>query len=166
MRTIADINFPLVWSQMPYHILRPKAIPYCPNLLTPELRPHLHQTGVNDGIDCRGQMAALRPALCQPGHQVKAFGWVKGNRVAIKEVRHHDEVAVCGELVGDELDVVESVANDIGDEEDGPFSRFIFRVGEVGFDVADGLHLTSGRAFVLDAGVAAGSGRVRGHDCK
>ena len=166
MCTIADINLPLVRSQMPYHILRPKAIPYRPNLLTSQLRPHLHQTGVNDGVDCRGQMAALRPTLCQLGHQVKAFGRVEGNRVAIKEIRHHDEVAVCGELVGDELDVVESVAYDIGDEEDGPFGRFIFRVGEVGLDVADRLHLTSGCAFVLDAGVAAGSGRVRGHDCK
>src|SRR5271156_5340685 len=37
MRTIADINLPLARSQMPYHILRPKAIPYCPNLLTPQL---------------------------------------------------------------------------------------------------------------------------------
>src|SRR5271168_668063 len=58
MRTIADINLPLVRSQMPYHILRPKAIPHSPNLLTPQLRPHLHQTGVNNRIDCRGQMAA------------------------------------------------------------------------------------------------------------
>jgi len=165
MRTIADINLPLVRSQMPYHILRPKAIPHRPNLLTPKFRPHLHQTGVNNRIDCRGQMAALRPALCQPVHQVKALGPVEGNRVAIKEVRHHDEVAVCGELVSDELDVVESVAHDIGDEEDGPFGRFIFRVCEVGLDVADGLHLASGRAFVLDAGVAAGSRRVGGHDC-
>src|SRR5271154_4118337 len=130
MRTIADINLPLVRSQMPYHILRPKAIPHRPNLLTPKLRPHLHQTSVNNRIDCRGQMAALRPALCQPGHQVKALGLVEGNRVvieevrnrvAIEEVRHYDEVAVCSKLVSDKLDVIESVAHDIGDEEDGPF---------------------------------------------
>lgn len=65
-----------------------------------------------------------------PFADVKVTWSVQWNRILIKQIRHEDEVAVscqnlfvggnidlpiCSELVCDELSIVETVADDIGD---------------------------------------------------
>lgn len=58
----------------------------------------------------------LRVVLAvQPLHEVEVARAVEGDRVSIEEVGHHDEVAVGGELVGDELGVIKAVADHVGD---------------------------------------------------
>jgi hypothetical protein len=51
----------------------------------------------------------------EPLHDVEAFGPVELDWVAIKEIGHHDKVAVRSKLVSNELDVIELMANNIGD---------------------------------------------------
>lgn len=165
MGTVADVNLAVVGPQMPDDVLGAEAVADGANLLQAHLRPHLDQAGVDDGVDGRGQMAALGPALGQPRHEIKVVRAVERDGVAVEEVGHDDVVAVGGELVRDELGVVEAVPDDIGDDEDALLARRVFRVREVGLDVADRLHLARRGAFVLDAGVAAGAGRVGGHGC-
>lgn len=50
----------------------------------------------------------------------------------MEEVGHADEVAVGGELVGDQLGVDEAVADDVGQDEDAGRRLLVGRVGEVG----------------------------------
>ena len=54
----------------------------------------------------------------EPLEEIKALGLVQRHGVAVEEVGHADQVAVGGELVGDQLGVDEAVAEDVGDEED------------------------------------------------
>src|ERR1700722_16073644 len=65
MGAIAHVNLPLIGPQMPNDILRLEAVFNLPNLLTAQLRPHLDQTCIDNRIDRRWKMAALRPALRQ-----------------------------------------------------------------------------------------------------
>lgn len=51
----------------------------------------------------------------QPLHNVKAVRAVQRDGVVVEKIGHHDEVPVGSELVGDELSIVEFVADDIGD---------------------------------------------------
>lgn len=165
MRAITDVNLAMIRPQMPDDILCAETVADSANLLQAHLRPHLDQARIDDGIDGRRQMAALGPAFGQPRHEIKVAREVEREGVAVKEIRHDDMVAVCGELVGDKLGVVKPVTEHVGDDEDALLARRVFRVREVGLDVADGLHLARRRAFVPDAGVAAGTGSVGGHGC-
>ena len=65
---------------------------------------HGDEAGVDYGVDgwwgvgdflLGGLVGALEPGL-----DVEVAGAVEGDGVAVEEVGHHDEVAVCGELVG------------------------------------------------------------------
>jgi hypothetical protein len=65
---------------------------------------HCDEAGVDYGVDgwwgvgdflFRGLVGALEPGL-----DVEVAGAVEGDGVAVEEVGHHHEVAVCGELVG------------------------------------------------------------------
>jgi hypothetical protein len=51
----------------------------------------------------------------EPGHQIPTRGpIIERHGVAVEEVWHDDEVAIGGELVGDELGVDEAVAEYVG----------------------------------------------------
>ena len=50
----------------------------------------------------------------QPLHDVEVARLVERDRVALEQVGHHDEVAIGGELVGNELGIVEAVADYVG----------------------------------------------------
>ena len=74
-------------------------------------------TGIDDGINVRRVVRSLLRVefAGEPLHDVE-IGWaVQFDWVAVKEVRHHNKVAVGGELVSNQLDVVELVADDICD---------------------------------------------------
>ena len=53
---------------------------------------------------------ALHPFL-----DVEVAGAVERDGVAVEQVGHEDEIAIRGELVGDELGVVEAVTDHVGD---------------------------------------------------
>jgi hypothetical protein len=84
------------------------------------LGSHLHDAGIDNGIDRGRQMRRLLWVVLalEPLHNVEIAGAVQGDRVAVEEVGHQDKVAIGGELVGDELGIVEAVADDIGDAGD------------------------------------------------
>lgn len=51
----------------------------------------------------------------EPGHQIPTRGAIiRWHGITVEEVRHYDEVAIGGELVGDELGVDEAVAEYVG----------------------------------------------------
>lgn len=50
-----------------------------------------------------------------PCHEIETFGAVERDGVVVEEVRHHDEVAIGGKLVGNELSVDEAVADHVRD---------------------------------------------------
>lgn len=69
----------------------------------------------------------------QPGHDVEPGRGVELDGVAVKQAWRNDPVAICCELVGDELGVDGAVADHVGEKED-PFLRGAVRgVGDVGF---------------------------------
>ena len=51
----------------------------------------------------------------QPLHDVEVAGAIQGDGILVEKVGHQDKVAIGSELVGDELSVVEAVADDVGD---------------------------------------------------
>lgn len=67
-----------------------------------------------------------------PIHDVEPLWSVEGYRVIAEHVWHDDEVALCSELVGDELGVDELVADYVCDYENGFFGGFIWWIGDVG----------------------------------
>lgn len=85
--------------------------------LSSVLLAKLDDAGVDDGIDVRGIVGALLRVVFagEPLLDVEVVRAVQLDGVAVEEVGHQDEVAVGGQLVGDELDVDELVADDIGD---------------------------------------------------
>lgn len=121
----------------------------------------------------------------EPLHQIESLGWVERDGVPFKQVGHHDKVAIGGELVGDELGVVEFVADDVREEEDCCGGLLGFGVGDVGVDCSAILLGSCGRlmgegagrtisnifqlpfrsSLVLDADGAAFSWGVGGHVC-
>lgn len=116
---------------MPDHVLGAEAVSHATDALAAQLGAHLDERGVDDRVDRGRQVAgwALEPFL-----HVEPCGPVQGDGVAVEEVRHDDEVAVGGELVGDELGVDEGVADHVGKDEDGVLGGFGGGVGEVGLD--------------------------------
>ena len=81
--------------------------------LAAQLALHVLEDLLDDGVDLFGRVARAFAAVLQPVHDVEALGAVQGDGVAVEEVGHDDEVAVGGELVGDELGVDEAVADDL-----------------------------------------------------
>lgn len=65
--------------------------------------------------------------MSKPGGRVQLI-WI-----AVEKVGHDDQVAVRGELVGDELLVDEFMAEHVSQEEDCILGVSVFGVGEVGF---------------------------------
>ena len=79
-------------------------IPHTADFLAIVFRAHGDEAGVDYGVDgwwgvgdflLGGLVGALEPGL-----DVEVAGAVEGDGVAVEEVGHHYEVAVCGELVG------------------------------------------------------------------
>lgn len=81
------------------------------------LLTQLDDTAINDRINIRRGMSTLLGVVfaAQPLHDVEVGGSVELNWVAVKEIGHHDKVAIGSELIGDELHVVELVADHVGD---------------------------------------------------
>ena len=120
MRAVPDVDFLLVWEQVPDDVLGAEAVADGADLGEGVLRAHLDQAGVDDRVDggrevgdSVGVESSAHPCL-----DVEVTWAVEWDRVAVEEVRHQDEVAVGGELVGDELRVDELVADHVGDQED------------------------------------------------
>ncbi|KAI7288174.1 hypothetical protein KC345_g251 [Hortaea werneckii] len=148
-------------------VLGAEAVSYGTDLLDAHRALHLLDDGFHDGVHLAWTVAlALRAALAQPCHEVKAFGLVQRDRVTFKQVRHHDKVAIGGELVCNELGVDELVAYDVRQNQNGVLRGLALRVREDGLGVltlANVLHLSLGSAFMLDTNGAAASAGVGGH---
>ena len=56
-----------------------------------------------------------------PLHDVEVARAIERNGILVKEVGHHNKVAIGGKLVGDQLGVVEAVADHVGDAWDGEY---------------------------------------------
>lgn len=80
------------------------------------LLSQLDDAGINDGIDVGRVVSALLGVVLasEPLHDVETLGSVELDWVSIEQIRHHHEVAVCGELVSNKLGIVELVADDVG----------------------------------------------------
>ena len=50
----------------------------------------------------------------QPFHDIEIARTVQGNCVSVKEIRHKYEVAIRSELIGDELSIVETMTDHVG----------------------------------------------------
>lgn len=87
---------------------------------------------LHDGVDLCGCVASRRSGACEPFHNIEVVGAVERDWIAFEEVGHNDEVAICGELIGNELGVDKFMADDIGEDENGGGCVFAFWVGEVG----------------------------------
>ena len=93
MRRIARIEPPLL--QEAADVFAAEAVSDAADALAAERAAHLLQHRLDDRVHVRRQV------VLQPAHQVEVRWRVKLNRVTVEEVKHHDEVAVGGELVGD-----------------------------------------------------------------
>ena len=68
------------------------------------LRTHSHETRINDRVNDRGRVGDLLFGFLiftlEPGLDVEVPWAVEGDGIAVEEVGHHHEIAICGELVG------------------------------------------------------------------
>jgi hypothetical protein len=51
----------------------------------------------------------------QPGHQIKASGAIQQHWIAVEQVRHDDKVAICRQLIRDQLGINETMADHISE---------------------------------------------------
>lgn len=107
MRTISHLDLPLVRLQMSNNILGSEAVAYSANSFAPQLLPHLHQRCFDDGVN-RGGLVTFEPL-----HEIKVLSFVQWHRITVENIGHHDEVAICCKLVGDELSVDEAVTDHV-----------------------------------------------------
>ena len=181
MCSVSNIDA-LALGQEARDVLAAKAVSDGTDLLR-ALLLHVRQRLLDDRVDLVGQVAlALRAALLQPSHDVEVLGAVELDGVALEEIGHDDEVAVGGELVGDELGVDELMADHVGKDDDGGGGvlglgkgdvggdlggwldwEIAYGLGEEGHTAVNGLELALCFAFVLDTNGAASAGRVGGH---
>jgi len=125
----------LALGQEARDVLAAKAVSDGTDLLR-ALLLHVRQRLLDDRVDLVGQVAlALRAALLQPSHDVEVLGAVELDGVALEEIGHDDEVAVGGELVGDELGVDELMADHVGEDDDGGGGVLGLGVRNVGGDL-------------------------------
>jgi hypothetical protein len=132
--SVSDIDA-LALGQEASDVLAAKAVSDGTDLLR-ALLLHVCQRLLDNRVDLVGQVAlALRAALLQPGHDVEVLGAVELDGVALEEIGHDDEVAVGGELVGDELGVDELMADHVGEDDDGGGGVLGLGEGDVGGDL-------------------------------
>ena len=98
--------------------LSTKTITRTSNLLGSQLLD-IVECRLNHGFDLRRLM------ILQPRGQVHIPSMDKG--VTAEVIRENGQVAVCGEVVGEELAVVVD-PKDVGEEEDGSLGAFVFGV--------------------------------------
>ena len=81
------------------------------------LCPHLDQARIDDGVHHRRQVRLFIWVVfsSQPFLDIEVAGSVERNRVLVEDVGHQDEIAIGSELIGDELCVVEAVADNVRD---------------------------------------------------
>ena len=135
VRAVPDVDFVLRGEEVAHDVFRAEAVADGADFREGVLGAHLDEAGVDDGVDLGREMGlpTLVIRAFHPGLDVEVARAVKGDGIAGEEVGHQDEVAVGGELVGDELRVDEGVADYVGDDEDTS-GGFFFGVGDVGFD--------------------------------
>lgn len=140
MRNVADVDLSGLWQQVTNHVFGTETVTHRTDLLTVMLGTHRHEARVNDRVDSWREMGdlLLRVLALHPLLDVEVAWTVQRDGVAVKEVGHHNEVAVCGELVCNELGVDRFVPDHVGDEQDAVFGRLVFRVRVVDFNVAEG----------------------------
>jgi stage III sporulation protein SpoIIIAA len=51
----------------------------------------------------------------QPGHQIEASRAIQQHRIAVKQVRHDDKVAICCQLIRNQLGINEPMADYISE---------------------------------------------------
>ena len=120
VRAVPGVDLLAVWQQVADDVLGAEAVSHCADLLAVVHSAHLDERRVDDGVDIRRQVGRFLRVVSalQPLLDVKVAWSVQWDRVATEHVRHYDEVAVGGELVGDQLGVDEFVPDHVGDEED------------------------------------------------
>ena len=69
----------------------------------------------------------------QPGHNVESSGRVQADGISVEQVRHNGPVAIGRELVRDELNVDEAVADHVREDEDAFLRGAVGGVGDVSF---------------------------------
>lgn len=106
-----SVNLSLI--QKPSHILCSKAISDSSQTLDTKLSLHLFDTRIHDWINDTCQVSLY------PFHELESLWWVELHWVAVEEIWHDDEVAICCVLVCDELSVYKFVADHVCEEEDG-----------------------------------------------
>lgn len=89
-----------------------------------------------------------------PLSEVEVRRAIKGGRVTVEQIRHNNEVSVRCELIGNELGVDETMANDVGKDEDCVHCTLVFRISEIGFDFVIGKSLFSRCSLTRWLGVA------------
>ena len=130
MRRVSHID-PL-GRQLPHDVLPAEAVPHGADALGAHRLAQVR----DELLDQR-----LRPVdavVLDPAGEVEVGGPVQRDGVAEEHVGHVGEVAVGGELVGDQLGVLEAVADDVGDDEDGDGGVGGGGTGDVGFRWGDG----------------------------
>lgn len=122
----------LAASHEPSNIFGTKAVSNSTNLLHTLVLLHVLDDLLHDWVDLLLGVALGWARGGQPLHDVKVIWAVERDWVALEEIGHDDVVAISGELVGDELGVVELVADDVGEDEDRGGGVLRLWVGEVG----------------------------------
>jgi hypothetical protein len=78
--------------------------------LASQLASHHFQGAFYNGIYARGAM------WLTPFRKIKVRWPIQWDGVAMEQIGHDDEVAIGGELVGDQLGIYKFVANDVGED--------------------------------------------------
>lgn len=98
-----------------------------------------------------GSLDALvddRQVLAHLERRLSVLQELNGQGVAVEEVGDVDEEAGCGVLIGEEAGVVELVAEDVADEDDGAGLLLIGRGRDVGVEAVDDFFVAFGSATV------------------
>lgn len=124
---VTDVD--LAGLQVAGDILATEAVADSTDLLDAESLTHVLDGLLDDGVDVGGLVVG------QPGGQIGLAGLHggDGDLVTLEQVGDDSQVAIGGELVGEELGVGEN-AEDIGQEEDGLVGALVLRVGDVVVD--------------------------------
>ena len=134
VRGVSHIDLALFGTEVADHVLSTKAVSDCADFLfrtsvaarpwacahlpylASVLGPHLDEARVDYRVDHWRQMSnlALAVVALHPFPNVEVSRTVEGDRVGVEQIRHEYEVAIGRKLVGDELGIVEAMANHVG----------------------------------------------------